>query len=447
MENVTPRYSPAGRTSSAIATDLEAAVRDGRLAPGEALPTVRALAGDLDVSPATVAAAYRTLRQRGVVETAGRRGTRVRDRSAVTPPRSADAMPVPPGARDLSTGMPDPALLPTLPAVTPDADGYERIEPDLLCLPEMAVAGRARLAASGVPVDRVTVTFGALDGIERCLSAYLRPGDRVAVEDPGWASLLDLVPVLGLEPVPVAVDEFGPRTDALRAALAAGAKAVVLTARAHNPTGASITADRATALRTVLAAHPGTLVVEDDHAAELAGVPLRPVAGCTPRWAHLRSTNKPYHPDLRFALLAGDEETVARVAGRIRIGAGWVSTLVQRLVLGLWADPAATEAVRRAAAVYDDRRTALLASLRGYGLPAYGRTGLNVWVRVPNETGAVTRLLEAGWVVAPGARFRMAGPTGIRITVSTLAATEVAPLARAVAAAAAPSIGRGARGA
>src|SRR5690606_21927515 len=152
-----------------------------------------------------------------------------------------------------------------------------------------------------------------------------RGGDRVAVEDPGWANLLDLVAALGLVPVGVPVDADGPLPAALDRALAGGARAVIVTARAHNPTGAAVTADRAADLRAVLAAHPATLLIEDDHAAELSRQPLHPLAGATGAWAFVRSVSKPYGPDLRVAVLAGDEATVARVEGRMRVGTGWVS--------------------------------------------------------------------------------------------------------------------------
>lgn len=63
---------------------------------------------------------------------------------------------------------------------------------------------------------------------------------------------------------------------------------------------------------------------------------------------------------------------------------------------------------------------------------------MNVWVPVSDETGAVARLLNAGWAVAPGARFRVVAPQGIRLTVSSLTPADIAPLADAVAAAAEP---------
>ncbi|MEV0729093.1 aminotransferase class I/II-fold pyridoxal phosphate-dependent enzyme [Polymorphospora sp. NPDC050346] len=429
---MTAQYQPTGTTAAGISASIEAGVRGGDLPPGAPLPAVRALAADLGVSPATVASAYRTLRQRGVVETAGRGGTRIRPRPPVATTRSALRPAVPAGVLDLSAGDPDRRLLPPLPAVPPaDPVGYAAGG----VLPELADLARARLAADGVDATALTLTNGALDGIDRLLTGHLRPGDRVGVEDPGWGNLLDLVAALGLEPVPVPVDGDGPTVAGLRRALANGIRALVVTTRAHNPTGAAVTAARAAALRDVLAGHPDLLLIEDDHAGELASVPLAPLAGATRTWAFLRSVSKPYGPDLRLAVLAGDEATVARVAGRMRIGAGWVSTLLQRTVVRLWRDPATGRRITAARESYDRRRTALVAALAARGVPATGHTGINVWVPVPDETRAVTTLRDSGYAVAPGSLYRLASAPGIRITVTPLDDADVPGLAAAVAAA------------
>ncbi|WP_392757789.1 GntR family transcriptional regulator [Streptomyces sp. LN590] len=85
-----------------------------------------------------------------------------------------------------------------------------------------------------------------------------------------------------------------------------------------------------------------------------------------------------------------------------------------------------------------DRRDALVQALMERGIEAHGRSGMKVWVPVSDETGVVDRLLNAGWAVAPGARFRVVAPQGIRLTVSPLAAADLAPLADAVAVSAEP---------
>ncbi|MBV8788143.1 MAG: GntR family transcriptional regulator, partial [Mycobacterium sp.] len=68
--------SIAGTGAESIAASIEDAISGGTLAPGDALPPVRDLAAQLGVNANTAAAAYRLLRDRGAVETAGRRGTR-----------------------------------------------------------------------------------------------------------------------------------------------------------------------------------------------------------------------------------------------------------------------------------------------------------------------------------------------------------------------------------
>ncbi|WP_369181231.1 aminotransferase class I/II-fold pyridoxal phosphate-dependent enzyme [Streptomyces mutabilis] len=435
-------YRITGRGAAEISASVERAVGSGELEPGQPLPPMRELAERLGVNPNTVAAAYRTLRERGVIETAGRRGSRVRAKPATTG-REFIRVDVPEGVRDVSDGNPDPALLPALgPAFAAAAEQGDRepvlygsapVEADLVRL------ARAELDADGVPDGPVAVTSGSLDAMERVLAAHLRPGDAVTVEDPGWGSLLDLVPALGLRTVAVGVDDEGPLTDDVHRALTAGARALVVTDRAQNPTGAAVSAARARALRAVLREHPRTLLIEDDHGHRIVDLPLHPLAGTTHHWALVRSAAKAYGPDLRLAVLTGDAVTLDRVRGRQGLGPGWVSRITQRAVARLWADGSVdTPAV---AAAYGRRRDALLGALADRDIAAYGRSGMNVWIPVPDETGAVARLLQAGWAVAPGARFRVSAPPGVRITVSTLGEGDVEPLADAVASALGPGAG------
>jgi DNA-binding transcriptional MocR family regulator len=234
---------------------------------------------------------------------------------------------------------------------------------------------------------------------------------------------------MDLEVEPMSLDESGVRPEALAVALGAGCRAVVFVPRAQSPTGAAWDAARAVALGRMLAAAPEVLVIEDDHAAEVAGAPAVTLTSGRSRWAAIRSVSKSLGPDLRLALVAGDAVTIARLEGRQALGVGWVSYLLQETVAGLWQDPAVGRLLERAAATYADRREHLISALATAGIPATGRSGLAIWVPVADETGTTSALLDRGWAVAPGERFRIASPPGIRIGIATLTQAEIAGLA------------------
>jgi DNA-binding transcriptional MocR family regulator len=435
--NASVRYHRLGRTAAGISDGVEREIREGWLRPGEALPTVRGLAGELGVSPGTVAAAYRTLRMRGITLGDGRRGTRI----APGPPRvwraagpvSAPFPAIPPGVRDLATGNPDPALLPDFSPYLQRLTGTSRLYGEPAQRPDLVARAREQFDADGIPAGGLAVVGGALDGIERVLQAHLRPGDSVAVEDPGYPGVHDLVGALGLVARPVAMDDEGPDPDALDGALAAGVQAAVVTPRAHNPTGAALTETRASELRAVLARHLEVLVIEDDHAGLVAGAPCVTLADPDRlRWAVVRSVSKSLGPDLRLAVLAADDTTVARVEGRRQVGAGWVSYLLQQLVVTLWSDDTVLEGCRRAAQTYRDRRLALIDALAGHGVAAHGASGVNVWIPVPEEQPVVAGLLAEGWAVTAGERFRRRSGPATRVTTATLTPVEAQAVAAEV---------------
>jgi DNA-binding transcriptional MocR family regulator len=428
---VTARFRITGRRADAIARSVEQAMAVGELVAGDALPPVRALAESLGVSPTTVAAAYRSLRQRGLAVGEGRRGTHVAGREE-TPSRLA--MAILPGAVNVADGNPDPDLLPDLDPVLKKISFGRGLYGLSSVIPELMEAGRRLLEADGLKVEALAVLSGAMDGIERVLTTQLRPGDKVAVEDPAFAGVLDLLGALSMVPVPVAVDDEGPDPAALQRAIASGVQAFLVTPRAQNPTGAAISARRAAALRKVLDAHPDLLVIEDDHAGAVSGAPLVSLQGGKGRrHVYLRSMAKALGPDVRVALLAASPDLVARVEARQIVGMRWVSRLLQRLVVAALADRQVLAAVSRAEREYAKRRRAVLAALAARGVPATGASGFNVWIPVREEAAALQALAAAGWGAAPGERFRVRSGPGLRVTITRVAGSDADRLADAVA--------------
>lgn len=397
---------------------IESRTAQGELGPGDRLPSVRTMATTLELAPNTVAAAYRRLRDRGIVVGRGRQGTII---AATRSPPLRVSTPLSDRVIDAMSGNPDPALLPALgPALARAgaAPGADYGAPALH--PALATAARGWLRADNVPNTNITVVSGAMDAIERVLHSHLRPGDVIGVEDPGHVPVFDAVTTLGLIGTPMVVDEEGVTPDGLERALLARAKAVIITPRAHNPTGAALTASRTEQLNRLLAEHPNVLVIEDDHAGPVAGVPLAALDRSRPAWAFIRSASKSLGPDLRLAILSGDPATVDRVEQRLATGPGWVSHLLQAVVADLLTDPEATDQVGRAAESYRARRLQLIERLADAGIESTGRSGLHVWIPVPAEQPVADALRDAGYAVRVGSAYRRSTPPAVRVTVASL---------------------------
>lgn len=430
------RLTVRGTTSSAIADDVRDQISKGDLVAGDALPPIRELAATIGVHRNTVAAAYRLLVAAGVAETRGRGGTVIRR----LPTMAEEAVPST-GVLDLASGNPDPAFLPDIGAALsrlnyrPALYGSPAVDPRLAhwATTSMTDAVKREFA--------VSVTHGSVDAVERLLTSYLTRNDLVATEEPCFLASEGTVRVHGFRPAAVEIDNEGMRPESLATALKAGARAVIVTPRAHNPTGVSLSEERAASLRSVLSSFPHVLVIEDDH---LSAVSSRPYFSITPagarRWALVRSVAKFLGPDLRVALVASDLETERMLSTRLRPGASWVSHLLQGAVAELLHDPETAMLLQRAREAYASRATHLRKTLLDRGIISpFDTDGLNVWVPVGDEHSAhqvVHGLHEAGFAVRGGSPYwtdEQHGSNGIRITSSRLDATSTAAFAESLA--------------
>jgi DNA-binding transcriptional MocR family regulator len=423
-----------------IAAAIARLITLGDLAPGDRLPTVRELAAELGVSPATVSHAWQTLSRAGLVVSRGRSGTFVRSAPREWLPLRYRSLDDTSATRlDLSRGTPDPELLPSLaPALsrvtqTADAPSYQQ-KPDIPQLHDLL------RETWPTPVESITVTNGALDAIDRAMAALARFGDRVVIENPTFPPFLDLLEHYGLEPVPVALDEFGMRPDAFSTALASAPSIVLLQPRAHNPTGVSLSAERAVRLAEILRrtrAADRAVVIEDDHSGAVTSAQDVTLASVLPdRVLHVRSFSKSHGPDLRIGALGGPRELVDRIVAHRMLGAGWTSRMTQAILFDLLTDPASVAQVSAARLAYTERQRLFAAAMTAQGITLAPGDGLNAWLPVLNERAATVQLAGDGLRVAPGSPFQLGSASAhVRVTVG-LVRSDVESIAESLAAAA-----------
>jgi DNA-binding transcriptional MocR family regulator len=410
-------------SSRGVAHAVSRAVRDGALQPGQRLPPIRVLAAQLGLSPTTVSAGWALLARSGAIRTDGRRGTTVANLQDPIPGRYRRALEQQLDfALDLSTGIPDSALLPNLgPALseltTAGTPGSYLDDPILSGLLDVLMAQWPYAA------DELMVVDGAMDALDLVSRSLLRFGDRAVVEHPCFPPLLDLLESIGVEVVGVPVDDVGLLPEPLTTALSRPAAAVFLQPRAQNPTGASMTEQRAQDLAPILA-QAGMPVVEDDSSGAVAATTPISLGQWIPgQVIHIRSFSKSHGPDLRLAAMSGPSDLLREIIHRRQLGQGWSSRLLQRVLLSLLTDPTTVADVDRARDEYTRRRDALVAALASCGVQVASGDGLNLWVPVHDESAAIVRLASQGVGVTPGSPFDVlpGGGDHVRVTVGLVA--------------------------
>jgi len=423
-----------GSLAARLAFALRSRILADLLAPGTVLPPERPLADALAVSRSTLVAALDLLRSEGLVTSRQGSGTRVagppasgvhpsRTVATIERPREGTASPtmaarlLGAAERGINFGISAPPAASQLPALTvTTADllatvpshGYE---PAGLAVLRAALADRH--AAAGLPTatEQIQVTHGAQHAIDLALATLCRPpGAPVAVEDPTYPGVLDVIAARGLRAVPLAADARGPTAAALEAAgRDHGASVAFLLPAVHSPTGRVLDPGRRQALARALDRLDMT-VVEDNTVADLAyDQPRPPALAALCRKATVltvETTSKVAWGGLRVGWLrgpAGFIERSARARTSADLGCSVPAQLLALQLLDHYDDLISTRRVMlRASAA---RFAVLLAgAIPGCTFePPAG--GLSVWVRLPGGADAAafaSRALRHGVSVAPG---------------------------------------------
>ena len=379
-----------GDRTARIYRQLRDAIVDGRLRPGERLPPSRELAATLTVSRTTVTAAYerltaegfltgrvgagtfvRSVTTAGVAPTAPRQGVRPRPvwRGLAAEPAPETAGP--PARYDFRVGVPDPALFPLatwrrlvaaeLRAATLRRSPYR----ESAGLPELRDAIARHLALSRsvrAGADDVLVTQGAQQALDLIARVLVEPGDRVAVEEPGYVPARQVLRAAGARISAVPVDAEGIDVDALPA----DARLVYVTPSHQFPLGVAMSPARRYALLDWAARHRA-VIVEDDYDSEFryGARPLDPLQSLDTagRVVYVGSYAKTMAPMLRLGFLVAPASLVPALRTARRV-ADWHGDPVVQAAMARFIDEGLlARHVRRALRTYATRREALLTAL------------------------------------------------------------------------------------
>lgn len=417
---------------------------------GAQLPSTRQLVAEFGASPVTVQKALRTLVGQGVIESRPGVGTFVRAIRTARPndygwqtaalgspphriPSSSSALRTTPNdVIALHSGYPDKELLPerlVRAAFTRAARSEAAVSrPPSAGLPELQSWFASELGAI-TPVGRtppaasdVVILPGSQSGLSTLFRTLVGAGRPLLIESPSyWGAMLAAAQV-GVQLVPIPSGPRGPNPDDLDRAFAqTGARAFYAQPNFANPTGGQWSVELGNTVLGIVRAH-GAFLIEDDWAHDF-GITTgsAPVAAGddSGHVVYLRSLTKSVSPSVRVAGLIARGPAHDRILADTQAQAMYVSSVLQSVAVDVVTQPAWRTHLRSLRQQLAARRDLLVNALREHAptahLEAVPRGGLNLWVRLPDDTDLLmlARDCEArGVTVAPGDDWFPAEPTG-----------------------------------
>ena len=398
---------------SQLESGIRDAIRDGRLQPGERLPSSREFARELGVSRGLVQECYGQLLSEGYLDSQVGSATRVAARvypaispgglGGVVPPGEgasrarAPAAPGParreaPGPRliaDFRSGVPDLASFPRSDWVWAMREACREVATaDLdygdprgsFALREVLAGYLRRVRAAAVVPDDLIICTGFAQGLNLVLEVLSQLGvGRVAFEDPGYgdddtSTSVGSAGVAGAQAVRVPVDDLGADVAALAAS---GARAVVVTPAHQAPTGVVLAAARRHALAEWASRHDG-YIVEDDYDSEFRydREPVGVLQGIAPdRVFTLGTVSKSLAPSVRLGWVIAPPALSGAVAEAKLFSDRGTSGLDQLALAALLRSGRYDRHLRKMRGVYARRRGVLIGAL-GRHAPGVRLTGL-----------------------------------------------------------------------
>ncbi len=424
-----PASAPPRGLANWLATEIRAAVADGRLQVDVRLPATRALAAELGVSRGVVVEAYQRLVDEGVL--AGRRGGGTVVRAGLTQPvPAAPGSPSTPVEFDLSPGVPDLSAFPRAAWLRAERAVLARIAASDLRYGDTRGVYELRAAIAGwltrnrgirADPDALLIVNGVAQTLSLLAHVLLARGrPAIGVEEPGSFGGRDLLRYQGMHVAPIPVDHLGLDTEAL---IESGVDSVLVTPAHQMPTGVVLGARRRRALLDWAA--DGGLVIEDDYDAEhrYDRAPVGALHALAPdRIVYTGSVSKTLAPALRLGWLLAPPALRADIVEAKYYTDITSQSLGQFVLAELMASGALEKHLRLTRIRHRRRRNAVLDALAEYfpGARVHGvAAGLHLLVSLPeltDDTDFAKRALAKGVALHPLSWYRIdAGEPGLVI--------------------------------